>query len=65
MRGLTQRQFRVLDQFSRGKSIKQIAFDESVKVGTISARLDAARRKLEANNTAHAIRIAIDLEILI
>jgi DNA-binding NarL/FixJ family response regulator len=57
--GLTRRELEVLEEMSRGLSASAAAAETHHAVGTIHTHLKAARWKLGAENTAHAVATAI------
>lgn len=56
---LTERELNVLQRCAQGDSYQQVARRLYLSHSTVSIHLQHARRKLGAQNTAHAVAIAL------
>lgn len=61
---LTKREAEVLSVIAQGKNRRQAGLFLKVKEDTIKAHLESSRRKLNADNTVHAIAIALKKNII-
>jgi len=63
-RGLTPREIAVMQQFSHGKTVTEIAEFLKIHEHTVRTFSDRAVKKLKAANRSHAVCIALRLGII-
>ncbi|MEM9797505.1 MAG: autoinducer binding domain-containing protein [Pseudomonadota bacterium] len=64
LRPLSSRQREVLEWYSQGKAVRDIAVIIGVDASTVEKHLRLAREALNATNTSHAVRKALTLNLL-